>query len=198
MLPWTVVLPVKPSAVGKSRLGLGAELARAIALDTIDAARRVPGIQVVVVTADPTIVTAARELGVIVVVEDAPAGIAAAIERGLAGTSPDGRRAALLADLPALRPDELAAALDEAAQHDRAFVPDAEGTGTTLVTARGGRSLVHRFGEDSAAEHLAAGLTALPIPASSTIRRDVDVLAHLTQATAAGIGPRTAVLLARA
>lgn len=197
MLPWTVVLPVKPSAVGKSRLGRGTELARAIALDTVDAARQVRGIRVVVVTADPSIAAAARDLGVDVVVEDAPAGIAAAIESGLADAPPDSPRAALLADLPALRPADLAAALDEAAQHDRAFVPDAEGTGTTLVTARAGFGLVHRFGEHSAAAHSEAGLVRLAVPTGSSLRRDVDVLAHLDEAVAAGVGPRTTALLAQ-
>jgi 2-phospho-L-lactate guanylyltransferase len=188
---------VKPSAFGKSRLARGADLARAIALDTIDACRQVPGIRVVVVTADPAIMAEARALGAEIVVEDTPAGIAAAVDRGLAGARLDSPRGALLGDLPALRPADLAAALDEAARHEQAFVPDAEGTGTTLVTASAGFELVHRFGEHSAAAHAAAGLVRLPVPDGSSLRRDVDVLAQLDEAAAAGVGPRTAALLAR-
>src|SRR5436305_745035 len=45
--------------------------------------------------------------------------------------------AALSSDLPALRPQELAAALAAAAAADRCFVADAAGTGTTLLTAVG-------------------------------------------------------------
>ncbi len=55
---WSLVIPVKPAAVGKSRLsvpGIDREaLARAIALDTIDAAARATSVtEVVVVTDDP-------------------------------------------------------------------------------------------------------------------------------------------------
>ncbi len=44
-------------------------------------------------------------------------------------------RAALLGDLPALRPEDLAAALGPRRPVERAVVADAEGTGSTLVTA---------------------------------------------------------------
>ena len=79
--------------------------------------------------------------------------------------------AALVGDLPAVRPDELAAALDAAAAHPAAFVPDSPGTGTTLLTARPGHVLEPRFGEGSAARHaaVAARLTAGP-----GLRHDVD------------------------
>ncbi|WP_313405104.1 NTP transferase domain-containing protein, partial [Aeromicrobium sp.] len=106
---WTVVIPVKPAEVGKSRLDMpGTDrslLARAIALDTIEAAAEVA--RVIVVTADPLIEVA----GVQVVVEPAPRGIAAAVTDGLAA-APHGRRAVLLGDLPALRPADLAEALE--------------------------------------------------------------------------------------
>ena len=52
--------------------------------------------------------------------------------------------AALVGDLPAVRPDELAATLAAAAALPAGYVPDAEGTGTTLLTARPGTSLAAR------------------------------------------------------
>src|SRR5690606_9828833 len=93
---WNVVIPVKPAALGKSRLEIPGvdriELARAIALDTIEAAAQVA--RVIVVTADP-----AMDLpGVELVIEPAPRGIAAAVADGLAVAPPE-RRAVLLGDL---------------------------------------------------------------------------------------------------
>jgi 2-phospho-L-lactate guanylyltransferase len=207
-MPWTVIVPVKPSAVGKSRLGRGAGIARAIAMDTIaatiaatvTAATEAGDLQVIVVTADPLVADEAAALGAHVVRESHPAGLAAAIASGLAaaGKGPDDptiARAVLLGDLPALRPAELAAALSSASAYPRAFVPDAEGTGSTLVTANAGSAFVHFFGRDSAQHHLDAGLIALELPATSTLRRDVDVEEHLDQAMLAGLGPRTAAML---
>ncbi|MCO7204787.1 2-phospho-L-lactate guanylyltransferase, partial [Microbacterium sp. CnD16-F] len=53
---WAVMIPVKPAAAAKSRLGDDArrgDIARALALDTIDVATRAAGVaRVLVVTAD--------------------------------------------------------------------------------------------------------------------------------------------------
>ncbi|MRH28122.1 2-phospho-L-lactate guanylyltransferase [Microbacterium sp. SYP-A9085] len=188
---WTVVVPVKHTAHGKSRLG-GVDrerLAAAIALDTIAAACAV--CPVVVVTADATVAGAAQELGATVVPEDGPHGLNAAIAAGIAAV-PDGHRAALLGDLPALRGADLAAALREAASVDRAVVPDAEGTGSTLVTARAGVSWAAAFGDGSLARHIALGCTVLEAP--EALRRDVDTSAQLAAAARLGLGPRTAAL----
>ncbi|QAY59223.1 2-phospho-L-lactate guanylyltransferase [Microbacterium protaetiae] len=189
---WTVVIPVKPTALGKSRLvgsGDRAALARAIALDTIEAARRV--CPVVVVTADAEVAAAARELGASVVGEGEPAGLNAAIARGV-DAARSGHRAAMLGDLPALRSTDLAAALRDAASLDRAVVPDAEGTGSTLVTARAGMAWASAFGADSLARHIALGCTALD--AAASLRRDVDTVEQLAAAATLGLGPRTSTL----
>ncbi|HWR85387.1 MAG TPA: 2-phospho-L-lactate guanylyltransferase, partial [Rhodoglobus sp.] len=93
-----------------------------------------------------------------------------------------------LGDLPALRPRDLDAALEAAAGHPRAFVPDAEGDGTTLVTAVDGK-LVTAFGPGSAAAHERLGLVRLDL--DSTVRRDVDDPGQLAAARALGLGPRT-------
>ena len=200
---WVVVVPVKPSARAKSRLdvaGVGrADLARAIALDTLAAASACDLVaQVVVVTGDAAL---ARESAAIPALRFVPEGDArgldAAVATGVAAIDPSGRmpRAALLGDLPALRPGDLSDALRAAASVDRAVVPDAEGTGSTLVTARAGVPWTSSFGDGSFARHVALGCQALPIPDASTLRRDVDTAAQLDAARALGLGPRTATLL---
>lgn len=200
---WLVVVPVKPSHRGKSRLGASgpqrAELARAIALDTLAAAAACPRVaQVVVVSDDPTL---ARESAMIpalrFVPEGEPEGLDAAVAAGIAAIDPAARmpRAALLGDLPALRPDDLAEALDLAVAVDRGVVPDAEGTGTTLLTAAAGVPWASAFGEGSLARHAALGHRVLEVADASPLRRDVDTLEQLTAAAAIGVGPRTAALL---
>jgi 2-phospho-L-lactate guanylyltransferase len=183
---WTVIIPVKPAASGKSRLGLGPELARAIALDTVAAVVACDVVErVLVVTADPDLAPPGAE----VIPEDAPAGINAAI-RAAAAESGSGPRAALLGDLPSLRPDDLAHALALAAEHPRAFVADHEQTGTTLVTATPGVELLTAFGTDSAARHRELGLVELSVP-GSTVTMDVDTPEQLERAREAGLGAAT-------
>ena len=195
-MDWVVVVPVKPAAQGKSRLAgfLGptdrAALARAMALDTIEAAAATPGVvQVLVVTADDEIRAA-----VPFVVDDPGGGLNAAVRAGVARAKAP--VAVLLGDLPALRPDDLRAALDLAAGHARAFVADAEGTGTTLLTGLAGVS--PRFGPGSASSHEGQGHVRLDIPAGSTLRRDVDVPADVAAVARLGVGPRTAAVLSGA
>lgn len=203
---WVVVVPVKPASRGKSRLEVDgvarADLARAIALDTIEAAAACELVaQVVVVSQDPAL---ARESATIpalrFVPEQGGAGLDAAVAEGVAAVDPGARmpRAALLGDLPALRPADLADALRAAASVDRGVVPDAEGTGSTLVTANAGLAWTSSFGDGSFARHVALGCTVLEIPDASPLRRDVDTAAQLEAARAHGLGPRTAALLAAA
>jgi 2-phospho-L-lactate guanylyltransferase len=90
-----------------------------------------------------------------------------------------------------VRPDELAAALDAAAAHPSAFVPDQPGTGTTLLTARPGTDLDPRFGEGSAARHRAI---AAELAAGAGLRHDVDNAEDLAAAAEVGLGPRTAAV----
>lgn len=181
-MQWTVVIPVKPPAIGKSRLGLGAELARAIALDTVAAAVACAAVdRVIVVTSD----AAFRPPGAEVLVEDSPSGIDAAVAAGAALAGIRTARAALLGDLPALVPQELAAALALAALAPRSFVADREGTGTTLVTASPEVELLTAFGPDSAASHRRLGLDALDLPVGSSVRFDVDTREQFEVARAA-------------
>ncbi|WP_100812745.1 MULTISPECIES: 2-phospho-L-lactate guanylyltransferase [unclassified Microbacterium] len=198
---WTVIIPVKPTALGKSRLGPDAAgrhgLAAAVALDTVHAAYAARNVrEVIVVTDDPHL---SEELGGIsgisVLREDGPRGVDGAIAYGARTLDRAVARAALLGDLPALRPQDLDRALTLAEAHDRAVVPDAEGTGSTLVTARGGIDLVTSFGVGSLDRHAAAGCRVLNVARGSTLRRDVDTAAHLETARTLGLGERTAALL---
>lgn len=200
---WHLVVPVKPAATAKSRLAeaIAPErreaFARAIALDTIEAAARAPwASRIVVVTADPETARAARELPLVEVVEDTATGLTAAIRLGLDAIGLQRHRAVLLGDLPGLTSAELEHALRLATTATRAFVPDADGTGTVLATAYAGRDLEPLFGPDSAARHAADGFFELHVPAEWGLRRDVDEPAHLEQLRAAGrLGPRTVAAL---
>jgi 2-phospho-L-lactate guanylyltransferase len=187
---WTVIVPVKPADVGKSRLAAEPGLVRAIALDTIDAALAASRVsRVVVVTSDLALDTSAE-----LVAEPAPDGLAAAIAVGLAAVGDDVPRAVLLGDIPALRPADLDDALHRAAAVPTGFVADREGTGTTLVTASAGVELRHAFGPDSARRHRDLALAQLVLPVGSTVPLDVDTPEHLAATT--GLGPRTSAALA--
>ncbi|MEO7070084.1 MAG: 2-phospho-L-lactate guanylyltransferase, partial [Nostocoides sp.] len=166
---WHVVVPVKGVVGAKTRLapphGVDrGRLAVAMALDTLESVCRViaPG-RVHVVTADDQFASAATELGTHVVADPADDDLLEAIAAGLGVLTPGSPTAVLLGDLPALRPEELAAALAEADQHQRAFVPDRRGTGTVLLTGAPGIRLAPHFGADSAAAHEAAGYVRLEL-----------------------------------
>jgi 2-phospho-L-lactate guanylyltransferase len=187
---WTIILPVKRLPLGKSRLRPADDaLVLAIALDTVVAALAVA--PVLVVTSDADVRTAVAALGASCVL-DAGDGLNAAVAAGDAFAGPAGPRAALLADLPALRPDELAAALDEAAGR-RAFLRDSAGTGTTLLAAPAGVALAPAFGVGSAAAHLASGAAELR-GAYPSVRLDVDTPADLVAARGLGLGRHTAAV----
>lgn len=196
---WAVVVPVKRLAAAKTRLrgslaGVPhTQLVLALAQDTVRGALACPVVaEVLVVTDDPAASAAVARLGAAVVPDQPDAGLNAAIGYGAARLARPGRGvAAVTADLPALRPDELAAALRAAAR--RSFVPDAAGTGTTLLAAPPGVGLDPRFGPDSAGRHAASGARRLDGHWPS-LRRDVDTGADLAEAAALGLGPHTAAV----
>lgn len=186
----TVVIPVKASAESKSRFGPGdhAELAKAMALDTVEAARRVA--PVIVVTNAPY-ADEFTDLGA-TVVADPGGGLIAAIEAGLAAAS--GATAVLLGDVPGMPGHELGAALEAAASHPLAIVADADGDGTVLAVAQAGHHHALAFGEHSRSRHLAAGYAEL-LGDWPGLRRDVDIPEHLLDLPY--LGPRTLVALGR-
>jgi 2-phospho-L-lactate guanylyltransferase len=103
--------------------------------------------------------------------------------------------AALFADLPAVRPAEIAAALDAARQWPTAFVADAAGDGTSLYTARPGAGFQPSFGLASRSRHASGGAVELDLAGIDGLRRDVDTPEDLQAAAAIGLGPHTAGLL---
>jgi len=197
---WVVVVPVKPAAIGKSRLAAAdadrESLARAIALDSIAAAAASDRVaRVLVATSDEATVAALASLRDVEVVRDTASGLRGAIALGLEAAGEGSHRAVLLGDVPALRPGELSHALALAATAGRAFVPDADGDGTVLASAQPRIPFEVLFGAASAAAHRAARFTELRLPATWGLRRDVDTPEHLETARALGLGPRTAALL---
>lgn len=197
---WQLVMPVKLLRLAKSRLWqLGparSELALALAVDSVTAALAAPGVRgVLVVTDDAAAAQALERPGVRLVADSPRAGLNAALRHGVAQLETAGPLAALTADLPALRPEELGRALAECAGHRLAFVPDAEGSGTTMLAAASAADFQPRFGPGSAEAHAAAGAVRVAQGLAS-VRRDVDTLAGLQAAVSLGVGSHTASVLA--
>jgi 2-phospho-L-lactate guanylyltransferase len=202
---WSLVVPVKTLVAAKTRLAEAAgphraALAVAIAGDTVEAALACPLVgRVVVVTADPVPAEALGAIGAHVV-GDPLRGLNAALRHGAAEAvriAPGDPVGALQADLPALRPPELAAALSAAAEFEQSFVPDAVEIGTTFYGVRPGVSFRPRFGGESRARHLSGGAKELALDGIPSMRLDVDTVADLRAALALGVGPRTAEVARR-
>jgi 2-phospho-L-lactate guanylyltransferase len=200
---WQVVVPVKRLDGAKSRLSTRSAVQRrtvalAFALDTVRAALAAPGAAVVhVVTDDDEVASAMRAIGAHPL-DDPGGGLNDALrhaELELRRDAPASGIVAVAGDLPALEPDQLGRALSLALAHERSFVPDAAGTGTTLLAAAAGVSLDPRFGPRSCAAHAASGAVRLDPPAAPGLRRDVDTEVDLWDAVRLGVGPATAAAL---
>jgi 2-phospho-L-lactate guanylyltransferase len=203
---WTVVIPVKALPGAKSRLLPAStdgeahrRLVEAIRADTVAAAQAAAGVARVLFVVDRAAVRQAGSAGAdaLVVVQSAPGlnpALAEAAEHAARHWPQDGV-AALVGDLPALRAAELADALTAASHFVRAFVPDHDGTGTTLLAARPGEALLPAFGAGSAERHRRV---ATELTAGAGLQRDVDTAADLAAAQRLTLGPATAHLLHRA
>ncbi|WP_128435144.1 2-phospho-L-lactate guanylyltransferase [Streptomyces cyaneus] len=206
-MQWTLVIPLKPLSRAKSRLSDAAAdalrpgLALAFAQDTVAAALASPAVKDVAVVTNDAL--AGRELGALgahIVPDEPDDGLNAALAHGAAivrSCRPESAVAALNADLPALRPLELARVLDSAAEFPRAFLPDAAAIGTTLLAAAPGQELLPAFGTDSRARHRESGAMELDLDEVDSVRQDVDTGADLRAALTLGVGPRTATAAAR-
>lgn len=210
--PWHVVVPVRGGLAGKTRLvniegrplneADRVELAGAMAADTITAAVDSACGPVWVLTADPDTATLATRRGA-GTIHDPGGGLNAALTSALAGIGSEFGVVVLLGDVPAARGPDLTEAVALGQRAGRAFVPDWEGTGTTLVafSARERDRAVLAFGAGSARRHTDLGL--LPIGLHlDRLRCDVDTPQAWDRALRLGLGPATAAtrerLLARA
>ncbi|MFF1876287.1 2-phospho-L-lactate guanylyltransferase [Leifsonia sp. NPDC058230] len=219
MTRWAVVVPFKGGADAKSRLteslgdGERAAIAVAFLVDTVRAVSRVPAVSsVIVVSNQPGL---AAELAAAVarppgsadvetqVIPDPGGGVNAAVASGLAhlrAAAPGACTAAVTGDLAALRPTDLTQAfhLAEAAATAGArltFVPDREGSGTTMVALAPGAHAATHFGIGSCAAHTTAGYRALALPPESSLRLDIDDATDLERARLLGLGEATRAVL---
>ncbi len=205
MVPVDLVVPVKRLDAAKTRLrgaadcgagdlGAHTRLALALAHDTVAAARSAARVRsVLLVSSDPVVAAEFAAIGVEVVPDGPVPGLNAAYAHGAAllrARDPRCAVGALQADLPALAPRELDAALAAATGRPRAYVADADGTGTVLLVAAPGVALDPRFGAGSAARHAASGAGALTGDWPG-LRRDVDTSDDLRAAGDVGLGPHT-------
>ncbi|MEV0851789.1 2-phospho-L-lactate guanylyltransferase [Nocardia fluminea] len=196
------VMAVKHIGRAKSRLADAlsteqrAQLVLAMFTDTVVAAGAVPELlSLTVVTPDPLVAVRARELGAHVI-DEPPAG-ADALNTALTAGAADVRERhgptallALQADLPALRPSELADVLAVAVSA-RSVVIDHTGTGTAALLIRDPTApLSPRFGADSARAHRDDG--AVPLLGHwPGLRCDVDTPEDLDRVRALGVGEFT-------
>jgi 2-phospho-L-lactate guanylyltransferase len=192
---FALLVPVKDLTRAKSRLSMAGAadrepLMRAFAIDAIVAASRSPAVaQVLVVTDDDGLdVAGARRLP-----DEGDGDLNRALHHASLRVrldDPDLAVAAMCADLPSLRTEDLTDAL-AAGLSSRWFVADATGTGTTLLAAGPGVGLDPHFGTGSARRHEESG--AMPVRAElPTLRRDVDTQEDLDAARALGVGEHTA------
>ncbi|MFD1546232.1 2-phospho-L-lactate guanylyltransferase [Nonomuraea guangzhouensis] len=204
-----LVVPIKRLDRAKSRLRGAvpayehADLVLALLLDTVTAAAQADGVRrILVVCEDERIPAALAGTGVECVDKRGLPGLNAALAFGAAylrgpndtvgaehPRTPNGTVGALQADLPALRPADLSAAIEEAAGR-RAYCADRPGTGTTLLLAAPGEPLHPRFGRRSADAHVASG--AVRVGGSlASLRCDVDTESDLAVAAEIGLGKFT-------
>ncbi|WP_232677894.1 2-phospho-L-lactate guanylyltransferase [Nocardioides sp. R-C-SC26] len=196
-----IVVPAKPATVAKTRLAdvpipVRIELAVAFATDTVSACLAAELVDGVVVITEEQRLRHLHDDARCIVAPDGPvAGLNPALRHGadIAGERWPGRRVvALLADLPSLRAADLDAVLARGLDGSW-FVPDADGVGTTALSAAFGSFDPH-FGVESARAHASSGAQRLS-DAPPRLRHDVDDLDALHGAMAFGVGAATAAVL---
>jgi 2-phospho-L-lactate guanylyltransferase len=196
-----LIVAVKRLAAAKSRLApvfsaqTREKVVLAMLVDTLTAAARVGSVRTItVITPDDVAAAAAIELGAEVLSDPTPQGhpdplnnAIAAAEQVVAQSVPN--LVVLQGDLPALQAQELTEAIAAARHHERSFVADRLGTGTTALCAFGA-ALDPRFGPDSCAQHRRSGAIELT-GAWPGLRCDIDTPDDLAVARRLGMGPTT-------
>ncbi len=198
--PFTVVMPMKAWDRAKSRLHVEPAtrraLAEAFARDTLASVLACPAVgEVVVVTRGDLVVDQVTSAGARVLQEPANRPLdtlGSAIRHGIAWATahrPDAPLAVVPSDLPAMTADALQELLAAADAHPFAFVADANGDGTTILTSRQPHLMHAGYGPGSAGRH--RGYGAFELDAVPGLRQDVDTLADLVAARRLGLGPHT-------
>jgi 2-phospho-L-lactate guanylyltransferase len=199
------VIALKPTEHAKSRLAvpdpLRRRLAWTMALDTMSALCQALS-HVLVVSDQPALEARLSRAGIAaeVISESGNVGINSALRRGALTLRGQGYRSVLacVGDLPALRPDSVLRILDASRAHERSFVADASGVGTTMLIAHD-VDLTPQFQGRSAAAHHASGAVSLADEAIGwpivDARRDVDTEADLAAAIGLGVGQATSALI---
>lgn len=204
---WTAIVPVKPWRAAKSRLdmplGLRAEVAQALTLDTLDVLAAHPDVaHVVVVTADPEAAAEAQLRGAIVLGEQ-PVGslspLNSAVQRGcdfVAAELGDGPTVIVPADLAYLSVDVVSSALTSLGSVGAAHIPDLDGTGTTLLAAAHASDIDPHYGVGSSALHAEHGFPRL-VDVDPRIRTDIDQMNDLSSDPSWLLGPHLSAVLDR-
>ncbi len=190
---WTILVPLKSTTRGKSRLDVPADLRRqlalAMALDTVSAAAACAPV-VAVVDDESDAAVLARISGVRVHLTSV-SGLNESIRDGLKALPGLSRRptagrpgvtgkvAVLPGDLPSLHAGELGQVLERCARHRFSVVADHQGVGTTLLAATDLGSLEPQYGPESYRRHRQSGAAAIELPSGSSLRWDVDVVVDL-------------------
>lgn len=202
---WVVVLPVKGGPEAKTRLvspGVidGGALAIAFARDLLGAVLSASDVVKVIVVSSDAMSRDALAADGVTLEPDPGRGLNPAALAGIAAAraaQPDAGVLVMLADLPCVTAGDVNGVLLAAACHQRAFVRDSQGSGTTLVALSPGAPAVTFFGAGSAELHAAAGFVEVTLPEGSRIRLDIDTPEDLATAVRLGAGPHTRAVLAQ-
>jgi len=203
---WVAVVPIKAWGSAKSRLavplGLRAEVAEALTLDTLDVLTTHPDVaHVVVVTADAKVNREARTRGATVLVESGGllSPLNSAVLQGcqfVAEELDDARTVVVPADLAYLSAEVLASALAALSSAAPAHIPDLDGTGTTLLAAPAASGIDPHYGVGSSALHAEHGFTRIE-DVDPRIRADVDQMNDLSSDPSWTLGPHLTAVLER-
>ncbi|MFE7421186.1 2-phospho-L-lactate guanylyltransferase [Rhodococcus sp. NPDC057529] len=198
---WSVVVPVKDLMHAKSRLLVGAhrpKLALAFAQDTVAALSRSRDVGVVFVVTEDRTVRETLSSPNVCFLDDPKMGLNQSITESISTVRSLGfgeKVAVVVADLPALRPDDFSAASAIAANFHFSFVADQDGRGTTALFFSDSMAGQPRFGPNSSRAHTLAGSVELDMQGIDGIRRDVDEVEHLEATCELGLGDHTRAAL---
>jgi 2-phospho-L-lactate/phosphoenolpyruvate guanylyltransferase len=210
-LKTTAIIPVKRFEDAKQRLielvpaGARSALAEAMLLDVLAAVRRSSKIdEILVVTADQSVIRTSRWLGALVLPqtgdsghsEDAMAGIADAVAAGA------DRVVLLPGDCPLIDATEIDRHLG-AIPHSAIIVPDRHGTGTNALFLTPPDAIEPAFGPDSCARHVSRARAAgvpFAVERVDSLALDLDTPEDLEELRDALVlsperAPRTAQLI---